>query len=365
MLDGCKLPTSTGGTLTIALLCAFCMAIILTSQSTLNILPGDVFQPSTKIRSSVKKNIVFNPPEPRSFEEATDYANMMVEQKRRRALIEEACTAANMSRQIDLDHTEGSVFKSVGHLLVDDKYKVLFGFIPKVGCTTWKGIIGKLHRKHKNDLAKINTLRNFGDNHTEIYYRLQNYRKVLFVREPITRMLSGYLSKLRNFKGNQRIWEQFIGESIVKRYRGYNHVERYKDEIIKPWMNITLSEYIQYITDIGSNIYMGELNDHWLPLHVVSNPCQIHYDFIGHYENLAVEGPFVLKWLGVDNLISFPPVHESHASNALIREYSEISLSFLKRISAYYSFDYKAFGYHINETLSILMKGIFDEKEDD
>ena len=67
-----------------------------------------------------------------------------------------------------------------------------------------EGIIRKLHRTQKEDLAEINTLRNFDDNHTEISYRLQNYRKVLFVRGPITRTLSGYLL--------QRIWEQFIGK---------------------------------------------------------------------------------------------------------------------------------------------------------
>ncbi|XP_041484444.1 carbohydrate sulfotransferase 14-like [Lytechinus variegatus] len=361
MSKGCTSLTLEGGTLKFLLLCALCLAITFIAERPLTTLTA-LSTTNTRMQFGWKENPTYKNPEPRSFEEATDYANMMVEQKRRRELIKKACTAANISRQIDIDH--GGVFKNVGHLLVDDKYKILFGFIPKVGCTTWKGVINRLRSTHKDHLAKVGTLRNFKDNHTEIYYRIQNYRKVLFVREPITRMLSGYLSKLKNFKNLQRVWEQYIGAKIVRRYRGYDHAERYRDETNKPFMNITLSEYIQFITDIGSKIVMEELNDHWLPLHVVSNPCQISYDFIGHYENLAIEGPFVLKWLGVDHLAPFPQVHESHASNEMIKEYSQVSLSLLKRISDYYAFDYKAFGYHVNDTLSILMNGIFDEEED-
>ena len=294
-----------------------------------------------------------------SYRNASFYANMMMELRRRRNLVDKACEAANMPRELDLGTHGENVFKSVGHLLVDDMYKVLFGFIPKVGCTTWKDVMSRMRRSHNGVLSQTTTLRKFKNNLTEITYRLQNYRKVLFVREPITRMLSAYLSKLRTFGNTQSIWERFIGRKIVQTYRGYDHEKRYRDLETKLWMNITLSEYIQFITDTGSGIVMHELNDHWLPLHVVSNPCQIQYDFIGHYENLAIEAPFLMHWLGVDSVVRFPEVHMSNAAKSLVDEYSNVPLNLISKLYEYYGFDYKAFGYQINDTMSILLKGVF------
>ncbi|XP_071491192.1 carbohydrate sulfotransferase 14-like [Diadema antillarum] len=351
----------SAGPLAVIILCAVSLAYIMASFGSLASLQGRIPVRASFFQQGSEK---WRPPQPANFQNASWYADMMVEQTRRRALVDQACEHANMSRKLDLGIDGKNIFKSVGHLLVDDKYKILFGFIPKVGCTTWKRVMSSLRRTHRGHQSQVSTLKGFRDNLTEITYRLQSYRKVLFVREPITRMLSGYLSKLRNFRRLQTTWERYIGRAIVKRYRGYNHEQRYADAEVKPWMNITLAEYIQFITDIGSNIAMDVLNDHWLPLNVVSNPCQIHYDFIGHYENLAVEAPFAIHWLGVDGLIHFPEVHESHASNSLVEEYSQVPIHLLKKLSTYYSFDYKAFGYRINDTISYLVKGIFDQDED-
>ena len=76
-------------------------------------------------------------PQPMSYRNASFYANMMTELRRRRNLVDKACEAANMPRELDLGTHGENVFKGVGHFFVDDMYKVLFGFIPKVGCTTW------------------------------------------------------------------------------------------------------------------------------------------------------------------------------------------------------------------------------------
>ena len=99
------------------------------------------------------------------------------------------------------------------HLLVNNKHQILFNFIPKVSCSTWKTIWRRLNSKNGE-------LKMLLPHYRKDDARLMNYRKVLFVREPMSRLLSAYLSKFHSWTGTQRIWESRYGRAIVKRYRG-------------------------------------------------------------------------------------------------------------------------------------------------
>ena len=293
---------------------------------------------------------------------------MTKEQDKRQQTLRAACERYNISRE----WLPYKVEEYTLHFLVDDKYKILFNYIPKVSCTTWKTVLASLRASH--DQQSFARLRDYP--YKEILYKLENYRKVLFVREPITRVLSAFLSKFHppDNPRLQAIWEAVYGKEMVLLYRkGWKakpvtfHL-KLKDVMDKTnfagyaYLNITFDEFIQYITELEhrrGRIVMDETNDHWLPMHRVSNACLIKYDFIGHYENLAVEAPYVLRWLGVDHVIQFPDVHTSRASQSLIDEYHKIPLDLLRRLWKYYQVDYDMFGYSFNETLNSLMTGLF------
>ena len=74
----------------------------------------------------------------------------------------------------------------------------------------------RMRWSHSGVLSQTEDLLSFQNNLTEITYRLQNYRKVLFVREPITRILSAYLSKHRSF-GDR--YAKYLGELHRQRDR--------------------------------------------------------------------------------------------------------------------------------------------------
>ncbi|XP_071809423.1 carbohydrate sulfotransferase 14-like [Asterias amurensis] len=230
------------------------------------------------------------------------------------------------------------------HLLVNNKHKILFNFIPKVSCSTWKTIWRTLNSKN----GKLEMVL---PHYRKDDARLRNYRKVLFVREPMSRLLSAYLNKFHSRSRIQRIWESHYGRAIVKRYRGAKN-----QKPVGGWLDITFIEFIKYITDLGSGIRINGLNDHWLPQYKLSRPCHVKYDFIGHFENLAVEGPFVLRWLGVDNIVHFP---EYHSSNAMghFGEYNEsIPPVLMRKLMNYYSEDYKLFGYSPDDVMSLVQE---------
>ncbi len=285
---------------------------------------------------------------------------MEMEQTRRRSILDEGCKNLHLSNSLP-----NLSKRYTGHLIVDDEYKILFNFIPKVSCKAWKGIFGTLLKTHKHD--NIKSIKDaFLSAYTvdERQYRLQNYRKAVFVREPITRLLSAYLSKLRNLQRGQRIWEDAFGRRIVKLYRKVYTAMKIDEAVPESFLNITLAEFIQYITDMEKSITFNVLTDHFLPQNLVATPCAIHYDFIGHFENLTTEAPYMLKFLGVNHIVEYPPVYESAARNKLTDEYKKIPLDLMNRLRKYYHADYELFGYSFGDTLQNIVQGtIFDEED--
>ncbi|XP_072014423.1 carbohydrate sulfotransferase 14-like [Amphiura filiformis] len=282
---------------------------------------------------------------------------MEIEQKRRRKLLDEGCEKLNLSRSLPNLNT-----RYTGHLIVDNEYKILFNFIPKVSCKTWKSVFGELRRTHSNRGKSL--LSAYSEE--EQQYRLANYRKAVFVREPITRLLSMYLSKFCNFRNLQRIWERMYGRKIVAQYRnGFTpYSPKNNDTGPLSFLNITLSEFIQFLTDREGQINLGYITDHFLPLNIVSSPCAIHYDFIGHYENLTTEAPYMLKFFGANHAVQYPPVHASSAVNRLVNEYKKVPLDLMKRLRKYYRNDYELFGYSFDDTLKSIVETFFSEDDE-
>ena len=94
------------------------------------------------------------------------------------------------------------------HIIVNDKYRVLYCFIPKVANTNLKKIFFLLtgeknktdpsqikrievHRVSRSPFTYLNTL-----SAKSVQHRLKHYIKVIFVREPLARLLSAFRDKL-------------------------------------------------------------------------------------------------------------------------------------------------------------------------
>ena len=110
---------------------------------------------------------------------------------------------------------------------------------------------------------------------------------------------------------------------------------------------------------------MNEISDHFLSLSTVASPCGIQYDFIGHSENLTIEAPYTLKFLGVDHATQYPEFHASKAVQKLIDEYEHVPLNLSKRLHNYYCNDYELFGYSFDDILKSIVEGSFNDDDDD
>ena len=159
--------------------------------------------------------------------------------------------------------------------------------------------------------------------------RLQSYFKFFFVREPLGRLLSAYKDK-------------FIGadQGVSKRARAAI-VQAYRPHDFNPNYNfVNFSEFIQYFSQ--ENVYR---NQHWRQYERLCHPCAIKYDFIGHLETLEEDAALVLKMAGIDDRVTFPPVHKSTGSSDVLKFYSEVPPQYIARLGESYRSDFEMFGY--------------------
>uniref|UniRef100_A0A2I3G9L2 Carbohydrate sulfotransferase n=1 Tax=Nomascus leucogenys TaxID=61853 RepID=A0A2I3G9L2_NOMLE len=144
----------------------------------------------------------------------------------------------------------------------------------------------RLKMDHRSDLVFLADLRP-----EEIRYRLQHYFKFLFVRDPLERLLSAY----RNKFGEIREYQQRYGAEIVRRYRAGAGPSPAGDDV-------TFPEFLRYLVDEDPE----RMNEHWMPVYHLCQPCAVHYDFVGSYERLEADANQVLEWVRAPPHIRFP-----------------------------------------------------------
>ncbi|XP_072036406.1 carbohydrate sulfotransferase 14-like [Amphiura filiformis] len=151
----------------------------------------------------------------------------------------------------------------------------------------------------------------------------------------------------------QRTWESAYGWFIVQTYRKDYHAPRQitNKDSQQPFMNITFSEFIRFMTDYEDVLRLDGGTDHFLPQSTIASPCAIHYDFIGHFENLSTEASYMLTFLGVDHIVQYPGISASKAEKKFVDEYRKVPLELLYKLEKFYHADYELFGYSFNDTL--------------
>ena len=243
------------------------------------------------------------------------------------------------------------------HMIVDDTHRLIYCYIPKVGCSNWRRVMHVLAGKYKH-VEDIKRLEYFDFkflshySHKEIDYRLKNYFKFIFVRHPLDRLFSAWDNKFHN--GNTAMHKKF-GILIVKNYR--------KNPPKNPQGNdVTLVEYFKYLVDTP-NI---QLNEHWVPSYELCQPCYVDYNFIGRFEDMGNESAILLKLLGLSENVTYPaPQHdvvmEHMPDDAKIEEWHKVSPELFQKVLKKYAQDFHLFGYSVPQNVEEYIKNGFNK----
>ncbi|XP_031569940.1 carbohydrate sulfotransferase 11-like [Actinia tenebrosa] len=232
--------------------------------------------------------------------------------------------------------------KRLKTVIVDDKHKILFCYLPKVASGNWKKIFLVLKGEfqdvndieptvaHKEDLLK--TLGN--STFEEIRKKIKTYESYVVVREPMSRLLSAYLNKIYyDYTGK---FHRLFGEKITK-YSGRIIGDR------KVQNKISFAEFVEFLTKAPAK---EAFEIHWERMHKLCNPCLINYTLIGRYENLLEDAQVIIESIVRKTSILFPTYTSVQDTSSLMESYfSQITERQLERLLSLYELDYLLFDY--------------------
>lgn len=238
------------------------------------------------------------------------------------------------------------------HILIDEKNKVLFCYVPKVACTNWKRVFMVLTGKTDNISHVINlpsyeihaknlftSLQNYSAAKAE--YVINNYSKFIFVRNPFERLLSAYRNKLEQHYDSSKYFQARFGKFIIKNFRkNPTNVSLEKGD------DVTFAEFAKYL--ISSDV--SSYNEHWQTVTELCHPCYVNYDLIGKYETLTEDSDFVLNYFKLN--FSFPGLPKpSRTASSLVKYFSTLDKDVIYKLYKIYELDFKLFGYDLFNTL--------------
>ncbi|XP_068726256.1 carbohydrate sulfotransferase 10-like [Montipora capricornis] len=238
--------------------------------------------------------------------------------------------------------------KRLRYFMVNDKYKIVYCFIPKVACTQWNKVFLALdNRPDVTDRNVIHDAKNFkflsrDYSAEEVDLRLRTYFKFVFVRDPLERLLSAYEDKIVR----DRAW--YFHDSYSKKILDYfnRFVDPSSDD------KLTFKKFIYYISTIGFNE-----DRHWATYQNLCFPCDIQYDFIGHFNDMQEEATYILRQTGMDKAVTFPPfITRSNTTTKMLKNFATIPKAKIFELAKLFEKDYEMFNFHFPGVLSDLLR---------
>ncbi|XP_046371048.2 uncharacterized protein LOC124145348 [Haliotis rufescens] len=164
--------------------------------------------------------------------------------------------------------------------------------IAKVGSMFWMRVLAKYNIFHRSILNTTGFVSS-----SDLPQRLyMSTKKYAFVRNPYTRLLSGYVDKI--FSVNPTFWKN-SGYNALKLIRYKNRtVTRPEQELNATCgTDITFAEYVDFILyQLEGNI---PIDNHFVPIHRQCAFCGTEYDYIGKMETFLQDMVYVAGALGV------------------------------------------------------------------
>ena len=276
---------------------------------------------------------------------------MTSKQKETTKKIQEYCADYGKdSSEKDLD------FKN---FIVLEKYKLVYCSVPKVACTVWKRILANLEGYnittdvHKKTKGKLRILSNYTtEDRNKI---LKTYKKFMFVREPFERLLSAY---------RDCFWGEFKRRTDY--WKRYRKVIRFVLATLTSFdidVNADNTTFEQFATYLVLRWREGGLfQDHWREQYRLCHPCQVQFDYVGHYETLEDDAQFILRKTQLDDKVFFPEWQPTNTSALMKNYYSTLSLLRIRQLWNIYRKDFELFGYNYPEAIQMVVDNLVNNK---
>ncbi|XP_058249123.1 carbohydrate sulfotransferase 12-like [Hemibagrus wyckioides] len=250
----------------------------------------------------------------------------------------------------------------LSNLLVDDRHGIIYCYVPKVACTTWKRIMivlseslkvyGVPYRNlldvpieqvHGSSLQQLNAYPK-----VVMKQKLETYQKFLFVRDPFVRLISAYKDK---FQSLNQIFYRKDGMYILKKFGHVSNPPASVEQAHAQGIVPSFYNFIQYILSLPA-VHYTKFDEHWRQTLHLCHPCAIDYDFIGKMETIDEDAAHLLRILRVDNIVELKPMTRSKTEQSEIKTwFSNITIEWRRKLYDIYKADFKLFGYEYHDNL--------------
>ncbi|XP_033645145.1 carbohydrate sulfotransferase 11-like [Asterias rubens] len=232
---------------------------------------------------------------------------------------------------------------------VDDR-KVAFVLVLKAGFSNWLDFISSILTEGKAECREGSGLPFTLD---EIRPKLRTYKKVIFVRNPISRLVSGYVDKFVNLPTE---YYTNMSRDIIKEVRGEAIAKSRRPDM-------TFPEFLHYILTTKEI-----LDAHWLPIHEQKVPCDIDYDFIGKVETVSRDIEYMKSLYNISKSAVYKQSYISNTKRTelMVNYYRNITTETIEKVIQKYKYDFLIFGYPLPKDASNILEYIKnDMKADD
>ncbi|XP_007422549.1 carbohydrate sulfotransferase 9 [Python bivittatus] len=266
-------------------------------------------------------------------------------QERRRIFLHDFC-----KKLVNVNRTHTPLVRMVSRIYVEDKYKLLYCEVPKAGCSNWKRTLMVLGGLAKSATNISHDTVHYGDHLKkldsydlkDIRRRLRTYTKIIFVRDPMERLVSAFRDK---FEHPNSYYHPVFGKAIIKKYR--LNADR---EALTTGSGVKFKEFIQYLLDPHRPVGM---DTHWEQINKLCYPCNINYNFIGKFETLEQDANYFLRLIDAPDELIFPHFKDRHSTDRrtnseVVRQYlAEIPATERQQVYDFYDLDYLMFNYTV------------------
>ncbi|XP_064610875.1 carbohydrate sulfotransferase 11-like [Liolophura sinensis] len=237
------------------------------------------------------------------------------EMQRRKSHIENVCSSKKALIHV---HTD-----SRSKLLINRRRKISMCYVAKAGCTFWKRIFLKLqeNQPERPDQFWFSVHKKFVHNSVidnlqamtfdQSFQFLKSSKKILFVRNPFSRLFSAYLDKFVLSDG----WNP-IGTILIRKLR-----PNPGPVSLKCGHDITFNEFLKFVWTFRNSSSEG-FAEHWLPASKLCNPCSIDFDYVGKQETFGADLDFVLTQLKLRDELSVNVTKDSVALTSMAQSTS-------------------------------------------
>ena len=150
------------------------------------------------------------------------------------------------------------------------------------------------------------------------------YYKVMFVRNPLERLISAYRNKIEPpLNTLSKRFPNYLKREILETYQPLEYQAWLKSNA-SYGLNVSFPDFVRYLIDTPN----PELNPHLRPQIHICHPCRIRYSFYGNFKTISEDAAMVIQKIHAKP--EYYPDRSLHTNatqtkNYLLKYYSQLS----------------------------------------